>query len=140
MTQYNDRHQLGLPEMDEQHRYLYSLFDRIEKTPAVKNYSAFRLLLAEIERYIQFHFTSEENLMRAYGFSGFAVHQSDHETAANRFVRFSDDFDSHQLNPNQLRIFLTGWLMEHSQQSDNLYAEWIASVRSQIMTANPTTE
>ena len=30
-----ERFLLGLPDMDEQHRYLYELFDRLEPAPAV---------------------------------------------------------------------------------------------------------
>jgi hemerythrin len=127
-----DRHCLGLPEMDEQHNYLYSLFDRIEKSPQVADKTATKALLEEIERYVLFHFASEEQLMRLYGFPGFAVHQSDHETAGAKLVQFMDDFDAGRLNPGALRIFLTGWLMEHSKLSDSEYVAWVKKKRDEV--------
>jgi hemerythrin len=130
-----DRHILGLPEMDEQHNYLYSLFDRIEKAPQVSNQKAAKALLEEIERYVLFHFASEEQLMRLYGFPGFAAHQSDHESAGAKLVQFMDDFAAGRLNPGALRIFLTGWLMEHSRISDSEYVTWVKKRRDEVEAA-----
>ncbi len=132
MNNENDRYSLGLPEMDEQHTYLYSLFDRLEQSDKVTNRQSTSLLLTEIERYLLFHFESEEQLMRRYGFAGFSQHQSDHETAGAKLVRFMNDFDNGRLNPAALRIFLTGWLMEHSRISDSAYAEWVKECRQKL--------
>jgi hemerythrin len=128
MNNTADHPSLGLPEMDAQHAYLYSLFDRIESANADK----MKELLREIEGYLLFHFSSEEHLMRHYKFPGFAVHSSDHEAAGTRLVRFLDDFDAARLNPAALRIFLIGWLSEHSKISDSQYAEWIKNCREKI--------
>ncbi len=128
----DERFFLGLPEMDEQHTYLYGLFDRLERSDKVTNTQSTALLLAEIERYLLFHFESEEQLMRRYGFAGFAQHQSDHETAGAKLIRFMDDFNSGCLNPAALRIFLTGWLMEHSRISDSAYAAWVKECRKKV--------
>lgn len=127
-----DRYMLGLPEMDTQHAYLYSLFDKIEMVFRVSNRAMAAMLLEEIERYLLFHFESEELLMRRYSFPGFAGHQSDHEAAGDRLVLFQNDFEADVLNPGALRIFLTGWLLEHSAQSDSAYVEWIKKMRSEI--------
>jgi hemerythrin len=132
MPDTSPRYVLGLPEMDEQHSYLYSLFDRIEQAPHVGNRTAAAALLDEIERYLMFHFESEELLMRRYGFPGFAQHQSDHETAGSRLVQFNYDFERGALNPAALKIFLTGWLMEHSEKADSEYVAWIRKCREQL--------
>jgi hemerythrin len=130
MNDSNGRHILGLPEMDEQHRYLYRLFDLIGNDRSVADRDRMESLLVELQRYLNFHFTSEENLMRSYNYSGFGGHQSDHEIAANRFVQFTDDFETGLMNPAALRIFLTGWLMEHSRTADADYTAWIFKCRA----------
>jgi hemerythrin len=132
INNHDERFSLGLPEMDEQHTYLYSLFDRLEQSDKVTNNKSTALLLAEIERYLLFHFESEEQLMRRYGFAGFAQHQSDHETAGAKLVQFMNDFIGGCLNPAALRTFLTGWLMEHSRISDSAYAEWVQECRKKV--------
>jgi hemerythrin len=123
---------LDLPEMDAQHSYLYSLFDAVESSANVLDPAGTASLLDEIERYLAFHFESEELFMRRYAFPGFAAHQTDHEAAGARFVRFQNDFADGKLNPGALKIFLTGWLMEHSEKSDAEYAEWIIRKRNEV--------
>ena len=123
------RHVLGIPEMDTQHAWLYSLFDKLEYTPRVHDAAFMGMLLDEIQAYVLFHFTCEEHLIRMYQAPGFAAHQSDHETAAHKLIAFLEDFEAARLNPARLRIFLTGWLMEHSRSSDEEYARHIRSLR-----------
>lgn len=123
---------LGLPEMDEQHYHLYRVFDLLPKGNAVQNKEMINSILTEIERYLNFHFTSEEHLMRMYGFPGFAAHQSDHELAAFKLVSYMDDFEAGKLNPGSLRSFLFSWLYEHSMDSDTEYVKWIEKVRKEL--------
>lgn len=129
MKDQNGRYLLEFPEMDAQHKYLYGLFDLIEVSTEVTDVVFMKLILEEIERYLNFHFTSEENLIRTYEAPGFAVHQSDHEQMAAKFISFMNDFDAGQLNPAALKIFLTGWLMEHSELSDSQYVKHILDRR-----------
>lgn len=130
MNDYEKRHVLGLPEMDTQHDYLYKLFDAIESTGSKSDNNSLRKLIHEIEMYLMFHCECEEHLMRMYDFPGFSQHQSDHEQALRRFMRFLDDFDAGMLNCAAMRIFLTGWLMEHSLISDSEYVSWVRKQRS----------
>ena len=125
-------YKLGIDEMDVQHQYLFKLFDSLERGTTVSNSTAMKNVLAEIERFLNFHLHAEEYLMIIYEFPGFAVHQSDHENAVTKFLQFLDDFDAGRLNPAALRIFLTGWLMEHSRQSDYLYAVYIKKKREEV--------
>ena len=132
-----ERFLLGLPDMDEQHRYLYELFDRLEPAPAVTDAAATRKLLTALEQYILYHFACEEHLMRMYQFPHFAPHKADHESAEDKLGQFLHDFEHHRLNPARLRLFLTGWLMEHSQSSDAQYAPWIKKCRAELAAAVP---
>lgn len=130
MKDLNERYILEFAEMDVQHDYLYRLFDSIEQSTEVTDPLFMKLILKEIERYLNFHFTSEEHLMRTYEVSGFAEHQSDHENMASQFIRYLNDFDVGQLNPAAVKIFLTGWLMEHSESIDSQYVNYIKEIRS----------
>jgi len=50
---YSINHEpLGLPEMDAQHAYLYSLFDRIEPAGKTGDNDIMKILLLEIEGYL----------------------------------------------------------------------------------------
>ena len=127
MPEEQTRPRLGIPEMDAQHDYLYSLFDRIEATASREEMAA---LLHEIEGYLDFHFTSEEHLIRHYKAPGFALHQSDHEQAAEAFLKHLAAFEQGTMNPARLRNAMTGWLAEHSLSADMQYAEFVRKLRA----------
>ncbi len=122
------RHLLGLLEMDSQHDYLYVLF---EKLTEAQSPTAMKALLAEIEGMLDFHFTSEEHLMRHYKVPGFAEHQVDHEQAAAAFLAGLTTFERGQLNPARLQATLTGWLSEHARSADQQYADRIRRQRQE---------
>lgn len=126
------RPSLGLPEMEEQHRYLYRLFDLVEDASSVTDQPQMAKLLSEIEKYVLFHIESEEHLMRAYGVPGFGTHQSDHEQFESKLVGYLDDFEAGKLNPARLKFFLIGWLSEHSKISDSQYVEYILAKRREL--------
>lgn len=122
------RHLLGLPEMDSQHNYLYRLFDRLTEAQSP---TALKALLAEIEGMLDFHFTSEEHLIRHYKVPGFAAHQADHEQAADAFLAGLAAFEHGQLNTARLQATLTGWLSEHARDADQQYADRIRRQRQE---------
>lgn len=125
MPDKEKRYQIGFPEMDAQHDYCYELFDAIEPVFTSGDAEKLRKLMHEIERYVMFHCECEEHLMRMYDTPGFAVHQSDHERMQQKLVQFLDDYETGNMQPAAMRIFLTGWLMEHSRISDSEYVQWI---------------
>ncbi len=127
-----EKARLGLPEMDEQHNYLYNVFNLVPDGNVVKNPQKMNAILKEIERYLNFHFTSEEHLMRMYDYPHFATHQSDHELAATRLVSYMDDLSEGKLKPEKLRKSLFSWLYEHSISSDKEYVKWIEKVRGEL--------
>ena len=133
MTDINNRYALELPEMETQHTYLYFLFDNLEKIPSSTSEEFIQKLLKEIERYILFHFASEEHLMRLYQFPGFSVHQTDHERVEMKLLQYLEDFDNNRLNAQSMRIFFVGWLMEHSSISDSEYVRWIIEQRAKLL-------
>jgi hemerythrin-like metal-binding protein len=132
--QQEERHQLGFPEMDSQHQYLYQLFDAIEPVFASGDKTRVQKLIREIEHYVMFHCECEEHLMRMYDTPGFAVHQSDHERMQQKLLQFLDDYEAGRLNYAAMQIFFTGWLMEHSHLSDSEYVKWIVECRKRWRT------
>lgn len=132
MRENEEQPVLGIPEMDAQHAYLYGLFNRLGEDGSVVDTEETAALLHELEGYIDFHFTSEEHLVRHYKAPGFAEHQTDHEQAAHEFIKYLSEFERGELNPFRLRVFLTGWLQEHSRSIDMKYAEHIREARRSL--------
>ncbi|KMQ49802.1 Methyl-accepting chemotaxis protein [Chitinispirillum alkaliphilum] len=133
-----EKARLGLPEMDEQHHYLYNIFNLVPEDNVVKDPKKMSSILDEIERYLNFHFTSEEHFMRMYDYPEFSSHQSDHELAASKLVGYMDQLNTENFKPASLRKFLFSWLYEHSISSDMKYVKWIEKVRGELTAAGRT--
>jgi hemerythrin-like metal-binding protein len=127
MTDSDTRPRLGIPEMDAQHDYLYALFEQIDESLSQPEMAA---LLHEIAGYLDFHFTSEEHLIRHYEIPGFAAHQTDHEQAADAFIKHLSAFENGTMHAPRLRNAMMGWLSEHSEATDMQYADIIRKRRS----------
>lgn len=75
-----NRHALGIPSIDQQHRDLMDLVN--ELTEAVAHGCDFEQALRQMEKILDFaagHFAHEEALMRQHGFPGLEQHAAEHE-------------------------------------------------------------
>ena len=127
MTTERKKPQLGIPEMDAQHDFLYELFAKLLDE---HDSNAMAALLDEIAGYLDFHITSEEHLIRLYKVPGFSEHQSGHELAARTLLQYIDDFESgNNFNPVRLHKAMTGWLYEHTLDADMKYAKFLKNLR-----------
>jgi hemerythrin-like metal-binding protein len=126
MSEVHEPYILGLPEMDAQHSYLYGLFGQLDISANGP------LLLKEIDRYLEFHFSSEEHIMRAYGFPGYTVHAADHELAASVFVGYCDNALAGTMTLLTVKKHMHNWLTEHGRSADAQYVKWIQDKRKEI--------
>jgi len=122
---WNDKHSVGLPEIDADHCALFriaeQLYENIENGTAQDKLNGF---LARLDSYTRFHFESEENLMRRTHFPGYAQHRLEHEGFAarlsylKRFAR-SGNTDA----AKALMDFLQYWIEQHTCREDHRMVE-----------------
>jgi hemerythrin-like metal-binding protein len=114
----------GLPEVDQQHNKLVALANRLSEV-AADDPVVLEQAFAELQDYVVQHFAHEERLMDEAQIS--AEHITYHKNAHALFVakvtalwcaRDSDDGQTMQ----QLRDFLTSWILQHILQTDRRMA------------------
>ena len=112
----------GIAEVDEQHRRLLDIFNRIvlAQTQDVSR-EAVTALLNELVEYTRYHFREEERLMRRWRVS--ATHRSLHLRAHGSFRRFLRQAQAcvGEHLPEvivELMAFLAQWLLHHIMQVD----------------------
>jgi hemerythrin len=113
--------ELGLPEMDAQHRGLMALVNRVADcflNPAKENpcLDAMGALLSGTRA----HFRWEESLMAAHGYAGLSAHREQHSELLASMERLERDFRirAHVINKPTTLKFLRDWFVLHIQHSD----------------------
>jgi len=124
---WNENHAIGLPEIDADHRALFhmaeQLYDEIENGTAQDKLDG---LLARLTAYAQFHFESEEGLMRRTRFPGYAQHRREHESFAARVSHLRALSQTGSAGTAEaLMEFLRGWIEQHTCGEDHLMAEHV---------------
>jgi len=119
---------LGIADIDLQHRFFASLINRLAADLRQVTDAALRAsLLQELSAYARFHFISEENLMARAGYPALAEHRALH----NRLI---DELSARQtrlrlcLAPQDVDdaiTFLVQWFKGHTQHDDRTFAQYL---------------
>ena len=123
VTWSSDFH-LDLPEIDDQHRLLADLINKVWQVTVDHHADPARTLtiIEALERYTITHFTQEEVFMREIGFSGFVAHKQAHE----RFIARISEEKAKVMAGQRLHLdivhYLKDWLINHILVADREYA------------------
>lgn len=121
---------VGIEQVDHEHRQLFEiagrLYDALEKgTDAM---GAARAAVAELFDYTATHFANEEALMEAAGYPELEDHRKLHRhlLARARDMEMRTEFDE-QYAPLELNQFIYNWLVEHIQESDRKFGDFMVA-------------
>ena len=129
---WEDKFSLGLDEINEQHKSLVDLINRvwqsiIEKSDKERVFA----LIEELERYTLAHFAAEETFMRVTEYPEFSKHKKEHQD----FIARVADEKKHAVSTGNLSLdmmyFLRDWLVDHILVSDKHYAEFTRRSKSE---------
>jgi hemerythrin-like metal-binding protein len=120
---WDEIYETGISSLDEQHKHLLSLLNRMFEALAQKRgKEEVSYVINEMNRYAGYHFHIEEGLMEKANYPDIAEHRLHHDA----FIAKVDDFlfkytqDDEALCA-EVTIFLTNWLNEHLSTIDQKY-------------------
>ena len=128
---WEEKYCLGLDEIDEQHKSLLDILNRIwfsivNKSDASVVFS----LIGELEKYTLAHFAAEETLMRVIDYPRFSDHKKEHQDFVARVAEEKKRaVESGKLSLD-LMYFLRDWLVDHILASDKHYAEFTLQAKA----------
>lgn len=102
------------PLVDAEHRLLVLLFRKLDI--AIKTQQpdpVLRHIIREVVRCVEFHFVSEENLMRETGYPGLAFHAKIHGDLIDELRDYIQRITDRTEFPEDLLYFLNRWLVQH---------------------------
>lgn len=121
---WSDQYSLGMPEIDDQHKVLFEVLNRL--WAGIINRAGRDEMLAivdELERYTLSHFAAEETFMRATGYADLAEHKKAHKAFVDRLAAEKKLVLAGGSLSLDLLKFLKDWLANHILVSDKAYAE-----------------
>lgn len=113
---------IGIEEIDLQHRYFLRLINRIgdELSTTKPDEPYFDRLLDELFKYAAFHFASEENIMMKYRYPNLDEHRNLHLSLLDQLSWRAASGTS-----QDLLDFLTDWFLHHTQEADRRIGQFI---------------
>ncbi|MCB2183389.1 MAG: bacteriohemerythrin [Desulfobulbaceae bacterium] len=113
LIKWDAGYSVGVEEIDHQHQHLFKLVnDFIETFGGGHSRDKLRTVLEEMINYIDYHFFSEEKLLKAH--PEFEKHRKEHSDFVKKTLLLQGDFieKGEGINADVLK-FLISWLKNH---------------------------
>lgn len=122
----------GHSVIDEQHRGLFALANRLEEClacgadePELVSDAIYRL-----NDYVIEHFADEEALMTQTGYPRASTHRSEHESLSADTMRLmAAYFNGESIAAARIAPFVTSWLQNHIRDEDMRFVRYLGDAR-----------
>ena len=126
---WNDSLSVGFEPIDEQHRRLVELINKLHSAMAQgKGSQTLGSVLDGLIDYVQTHFASEEAMMQINHYPGYAAQKSQHIALTRQVLELRSQFATGQtVITIDVMKFLKDWLVDHIQGSDKPLGAYLAA-------------
>lgn len=128
MIEWKPALELGVPEIDADHR---ALVDMLNRVLVAEDREEAMVVLEELEDYTHYHFAREEALMAECGFEFTREHTREHRALYLEVRNQIDDLLSGERSLREIAQFMQRWLLRHIAGADRLLG---ASIRKHRLT------
>ena len=119
-----DKYSIGNVEIDNQHKKLFDILNRLfDKCVGKNEVDSVEALMDDLESYANYHFKFEEQHMQDVGYKYLEKHILEHNFFTNEimFAKRRQEHDKSNTD-NKLIEFLSNWLIQHVTEEDRKYA------------------
>lgn len=126
MVKWEDKYSLGLESIDEQHKELFRIANRIyellKNEMILDKYDHIMEIIDELKNYTVDHFKDEEEYMKSIGYKKFLSHKVAHTDFLDKMENIDVNKIDNGHNEYLLSIldFVCVWLIEHILKEDKL--------------------
>ena len=121
--EWKESYNIGIEEIDLQHKYFVSLIKRLSKAMKESNDNMFcQNLLNELVKYAQFHFVSEENFLYLMKYEHIDEHRNHHANLLGALGNQIGLFQISSISSEEIITFLWDWFVSHTQIEDRKFA------------------
>jgi len=135
--EWTDGMSVGVEMLDQDHQRLIALLNQLDEVAqGGEDPPSIMTIIRDLVRYTEYHFESEERLMRLSRYPDTDAHVRIHRDIRRRMVSFEQKFqeDPIQSNLEPLRSFLSNWLTTHILGEDMKYRPYMTRDTTQAPT------
>ena len=129
---WNDKLACGIKLIDDQHKGLVDLVNEMFKHATgneVQEKDYFDRVIQEAVKYIKIHFATEEKIMLATKFSGYAEQKREHDTFVRTVAEKTREYKSgKRFTLSNFTRFLKDWVLSHIALMDKQYFEYFKKI------------
>lgn len=131
ISSWNDSYKINIPVIDEQHKKFLELVDvakyNLESSAICDN----NKIIQELEDYLDYHFTFEEELFENSGYPDLLLHKHKHKQFVEKIRQFKMDAESNNpLIAKKLVEFMSKWFISHILDKDPNYVEYVLNLKN----------
>jgi hemerythrin len=132
-VQWSDALSVGIEEIDEQHKMLVELVNKMHEAIHQRHGSDVVIsILHDLADYTRIHFAVEESLMRILNYPGYEDHKDIHEELLHAVQDLQEKVASGKKSIGfELMHFLKTWLTKHIMEEDMQYSGFFLSSGAQ---------
>lgn len=129
-VEWKDSYSVGLPEIDQQHRILIEIINRLHDVMRTGSaHAKIVRVVDELLEYTNTHFGYEERIMAAAGYRQAPEHARKHRAMVAQVEAFAQRVRASRAStPLHLMEFLKGWLTNHILSTDMDYRESVMAM------------
>lgn len=124
---------VGVPRIDHEHRVFVDLIVSISLCDGQTDRERASDLMRELELYAQFHFCSEENIMKQSGYPDLASHAQEHTRLLGRLRAEVRQYQIDAVKLDEIVSFLYNWFALHTTVEDQKLAGYLKAERPQMV-------
>ncbi len=125
MTEFiwQDRYLLGNQTVDQQHKRLFELANKLVESTSKDELTLQTMLLYQ---HVREHFRAEEEYMIKHGYPDYLQHVGTHNLMLDQLVNVSDKINKDEWHQQQVLIFMRAWI-SHILDEDSAINDYFQS-------------
>ena len=116
---------IGIDVIDSQHQRILDYVNRLAQMENDQNHERVREVIGDLIDYTVSHFSFEEDLLEQVGYPFLKAHKKIHTLFIRKIRSIAEQFDQGEEVASELRNILQKWLIDHIQQEDGDYTNWL---------------
>ena len=133
VVQWQNSYSVGIKLIDEQHMALFKLTNKLFANCMAgreQSKNTFLDIIHEAVDYVNYHFSTEENLLGRVNYPDLANHKSLHSDFIKEILIKVQEFNEGKvLAPLSFMYFLRDWILHHIAVCDKKYGDYLINMK-----------